>query len=40
MPTTEVLKILQNESPELVELLSEFKDRLFTIKELAPVITT
>ncbi|KAG2186968.1 hypothetical protein INT44_003196 [Umbelopsis vinacea] len=40
MPTTEVLKILQNESPELVELLSEFKDRLSTIKELAPVITT
>lgn len=40
MPTAEVLKILQNESPELVELLSEFKDRLATVNELTPLIAT
>ncbi|CAM0141429.1 something about silencing protein 10 [Umbelopsis sp. WA50703] len=40
MPAAEVLKLLQNESPELVELLNEFKDRLVTVKEMAPLITS
>jgi U3 small nucleolar RNA-associated protein 3 len=40
MPAAEVLKLLQNESPELVELLNDFKDRLVTVKEMAPLITS
>lgn len=40
MPAAEVLKLLQNESPELVELLNEFKERLVTIKEMTPLITS
>ncbi|KAJ2955768.1 hypothetical protein NQZ79_g8278 [Umbelopsis isabellina] len=40
MPAAEVLKLLQNESPELVELLNEFKERLVTVKEMTPLITS
>ncbi|KAG2178027.1 hypothetical protein INT43_003280 [Umbelopsis isabellina] len=40
MPAAEVLKLLQNESPELVELLNEFKERLVTIKAMTPLITS
>lgn len=36
---TEIVEILQDESPELIELLSEFKEQLSTLKDtLAPIL--
>jgi hypothetical protein len=36
---TEIVEILQDESPEIIELLSEFKEQLLTLKDtLTPIL--
>ncbi len=36
---TEIIEILQDESPELLELLSEFKEKLLILKNtLTPIL--
>ena len=38
LPIPEKLKILQNESPELLDLLNEFKEKTEIIKDLDAVL--
>ncbi|KAI8987937.1 Sas10 C-terminal domain-containing protein [Mycotypha africana] len=38
LPVTEKLKIIQNESPELIDLLDEFKENTRSINSLRPIV--
>ncbi|CEP15399.1 hypothetical protein [Parasitella parasitica] len=38
LPITEKIKIIQNESPELIDLLDEFKDKADIVNSLQPVV--